>query len=56
LKLAERHNVPATRIGNVGEVNGRFVLEGAGTKIDVSIEDLSDIWRAAIPRLMGEAD
>ncbi len=56
LKLAERHSVPATQIGNVGEVNGRFVLEGAGAKVDVSVEDLSDIWRTAIPRLMGEAN
>src|SRR5688572_7556672 len=56
LKLAERHSVPATQIGNVGGVNGRFVLEGAGAKVDVSVEDLSDIWRTAIPRLMGDAN
>jgi len=56
LKLAERHSVPATQIGNVGGVNGRLVLEGAGAKVDVSVEDLSDIWRTAIPRLMGDAN
>ena len=56
LKLAERHGVPAAQIGNVGEVNGRFKLTGAGVSIDTGVAELSEIWRSAIPRLMGEAN
>jgi phosphoribosylformylglycinamidine synthase len=56
LKLAERRGVPATQIGNVGEVNGRFTLAGAGASIDIGVAELSEIWRSAIPRLMGDTN
>ena len=52
LKIAARHGVPATQIGSVGDVNGRFVLSGAGVTIDVEIEKLSEVYREAIPRMM----
>ena len=52
LKIAARHGVPATQIGAVGDVNGRFVLSGAGVTIDVEIEKLSEVYREAIPRMM----
>jgi phosphoribosylformylglycinamidine synthase II len=54
--LAQRHGVPATQIGTVGEVNGRFQLSGAGVSVDIEIDSLSDFWRNAIPRLMGDAE
>jgi phosphoribosylformylglycinamidine (FGAM) synthase-like enzyme len=53
-KLAERHGVTAMQIGTVGEVNGRFKLSGAGVSVDIEVEKLSEVWREAIPRLMGE--
>jgi phosphoribosylformylglycinamidine synthase len=53
LKLAQRHGVPAAQIGTVGEVNGRFTLSGSGgVAVDVDVDELSQIWRSAIPRLM----
>ena len=52
LMIAGRHGVPATQIGTVGDVNGRFVLSGAGVNVDVEIEKLSEVYREAIPRLM----
>jgi phosphoribosylformylglycinamidine synthase subunit PurL len=56
LKLAERHGVPAAPIGNVGAVNGQFQLAGAGVSIDIDVNELSEIWRSTIPRLMGDAN
>jgi phosphoribosylformylglycinamidine synthase len=50
--IAARHGVPATVIGNVGEVNGRFVIAAGHVRIDVPVAELSDVWRDAIPRLM----
>ncbi len=53
LKLAQRHGVPAAQIGTVGEVNGRFTLSSSGgVAVDVDVDELSQIWRSAIPRLM----
>jgi phosphoribosylformylglycinamidine synthase len=55
LTLAKRHAVAAAQIGTVGEVNGRFLLSGAGVSIDAEVSQLSEIWRDAIPRLMENA-
>jgi phosphoribosylformylglycinamidine synthase subunit PurL len=55
-KLAKKHGVPSKQIGTVGDVNGRFTLAGAGASVDVEVAKLSEVWREAIPRLMGEHD
>jgi phosphoribosylformylglycinamidine synthase subunit PurL len=55
-KLAAKRGVPARQIGAVGDVNGQFKLSGAGVDVDIEVENLSEIWRNAIPRLMGEAE
>ncbi|HEY0672023.1 MAG TPA: phosphoribosylformylglycinamidine synthase subunit PurL [Longimicrobiales bacterium] len=52
LSLAQRHGVPASQIGSVGAVNGRFQMSGAGVSIDIEVQKLSEIWREAIPRFM----
>jgi phosphoribosylformylglycinamidine synthase II len=50
--IAARHGVTATVIGNVGEVNGRFVIAAGQARIDVPVAELSEVWRDGIPRLM----
>ena len=52
LTLAQRHDVPAERIGTVGMINGRFKLAGAGISIDLDIAEMSRVWREGIPRMM----
>ena len=52
LTIAGRHGVPATQIGTVGDVSGRFVLSGAGITVDVEIEKLSEVYRETIPKFM----
>jgi phosphoribosylformylglycinamidine synthase len=54
-KLAHRHGVTARQIGTVGPVNGAMRMSGAGLAIDGSVEKLSEVWRAAIPRMMEKA-
>ncbi len=55
MTLAKRHGVPAQQIGTVGEVNGRFRMQGAGASIDLDVAQLSEVWRLAIPRFMTDA-
>ncbi|HUP90540.1 MAG TPA: AIR synthase-related protein, partial [Longimicrobiales bacterium] len=54
--IAKRHGVPARQIGTVGEVNGVFKMTGGGATAEATVADLSEIWREAIPRLMGESN
>jgi phosphoribosylformylglycinamidine synthase len=48
--LASAHGVPWARIGETG--GPRAMIDG---QLDVPVEELADAWRAAIPRLLGEA-
>ncbi len=52
LTLAQRHDVPAERIGTVGMINGRFKLAGAGFSIGLDIAEMSRVGREGIPRMM----
>jgi phosphoribosylformylglycinamidine synthase II len=48
--LAAAHRVPVARIGETG--GPRIVIDGA---VDLTVEELADVWEGAIPRLLGEA-
>ncbi len=56
LAAARRHGVPATTIGRVGEVDGRFrVRPRSCPAIDASVAELREIWATAIPRAMDQS-
>jgi phosphoribosylformylglycinamidine synthase II len=48
--LAATRGVPFHRLGETG--GPRCVIEGM---LDVTVEELTDVWETAIPRLLGEA-
>jgi phosphoribosylformylglycinamidine synthase len=48
--LASEHGVPWARIGETG--GPRVMINGV---IDVTVEELTDLWTGAIPRLLGQA-
>ena len=54
LEIAHRHAVPARLIGAVGAADGeaRLRVRTADVSIDLSITELAEIYRTAIPRLM----
>jgi phosphoribosylformylglycinamidine synthase len=54
--IATRYGVLAKAIGNVGEVNGRFVLSAGDVRFDVGVAELSEVYRDAIPRMMENTD
>jgi hypothetical protein len=48
--LAATRGVPFQRLGETG--GPRCVIEGM---VDATVEELTDVWESAIPRLLGEA-
>ncbi len=53
LAVADRHGVPARRIGTVGPVEGRFVVTtGSGPRIDLPITRVARAYYDAIPQIM----
>ena len=56
LAVAERHGVPAARIGTVGEAGGRFEVRTAGgSGIDAAVGELAEAYYQAIPRIMDDS-
>ncbi|HEY8468892.1 MAG TPA: phosphoribosylformylglycinamidine synthase subunit PurL [Longimicrobiales bacterium] len=55
IEVAERHGVPAARIGTVGDVYGSFVVRGPDTRIEAPAAELADVYHNAIPRIMEQA-
>ncbi|HEX2451176.1 MAG TPA: phosphoribosylformylglycinamidine synthase subunit PurL [Gemmatimonadales bacterium] len=56
LALASRHDVPAYRVGTVGEPGARLELRTGGRVFTWPIDDLRRIYYDAIPRRMAHAD
>lgn len=59
LEVAQRHGVPARRIGTVGEVQGSFVMRAVPARPAAAIETpsagLAEVYYTAIPRFMDRA-
>ncbi|HLU24885.1 MAG TPA: phosphoribosylformylglycinamidine synthase subunit PurL [Longimicrobiales bacterium] len=54
LRAADRHGVPAARIGTVGEPGGTFTIRTPEAEIRAPIAELAEIYHTAIPRIMDE--
>lgn len=55
LRSAERHGVPATRIGSVGEPRGTFRIRTPDAEIRAPAAELAEHYHTAIPRIMDQA-
>jgi len=52
LRIAERHGVPARRIGTVGEVGGPFRIHVKNARVEVGAARVADAFYGAIPAIM----
>ena len=52
LRIAERHGVPARRIGTVGEPGGPFRMHVANATVEADAARVADAFFGAIPRIM----
>lgn len=55
LDLAERHGVPARRIGAVSAVDAPFRIATRGATLDAPIQRLASVYESALPRRMDGA-
>jgi phosphoribosylformylglycinamidine synthase len=52
LRIAERHGVPARRIGTVGEPGGRIRISVKNASVDAEVDRVASAYYGAIPSIM----